>query len=131
MALLAFFSHRTLPRSSSFTYLLLPPRQYPGPLATKLLGAYGGFFALKGTLHLETYKNHIKYGKSEHRPKRRLISQFLSDQSMRGFAPIMNDLVEVFLRQLMASDTEPVTMAFGIVPCHCLYAIHDTRHWRN
>lgn len=38
--------------------------------------------------------------KDEHRPKRKLTSQVLSDQSMRAFEPTLADQVDVFLRQL-------------------------------
>ncbi|KAI0199420.1 cytochrome P450 [Astrocystis sublimbata] len=48
--------------------------------------------------------------KSEHRPKRRLISQLLSDQSMRQFEPTMSDRINMFLKQLLKSSSEPVNM---------------------
>ncbi|KAI0476374.1 cytochrome P450 [Xylariaceae sp. FL0804] len=139
-----------------YRVLLHPLRGYPGPLAARLSGAYSGLFALKGTLHAETYKSHVRYGpvvrmapnrlvfntvtalqdiyqnerivksyayataqpdqsniftttsKREHRPKRRLISQLLSDQSMREFEPTMTSRVDLFLRQLMPSSAQPV-----------------------
>ncbi|KAI1127898.1 cytochrome P450 [Nemania abortiva] len=142
----------------SYRVLLHPLRQYPGPLPAKLSGMYSGFFAIKRRLHLETYKNHLKYGpvirlapdrlvfnspralqdiyqnerviksylysaaqpdqsniftttnKSEHRPKRRLISQLLSDQSMREFEPVMLDRINIFLKQILVSGEELVNM---------------------
>lgn len=39
-----------------------PLKLFPGPLSAKITNGYGGFYALKRRLHLETYKNHIKYG---------------------------------------------------------------------
>jgi hypothetical protein len=49
--------------SLSFRVLLHPLRKYPGPFIARLSEAYGGFYALRGTLHLQAYKNHLKYGK--------------------------------------------------------------------
>ncbi|KAI1300415.1 cytochrome P450 [Xylaria venustula] len=138
-----------------------PLRKYPGPLIANLTDAYGGFFAVRGSLHVETYKNHLKYGpvvrlapgrlvfntvqafqdiyqneriqkshlyqdamidenniftttnKTQHRPKRRLISQLLSDQSTRDFEPTIIGAVDVFLMQLRAADGRPVNMTLN------------------
>ncbi|KAI0975841.1 cytochrome P450 [Xylaria arbuscula] len=145
----------------SFRVSWHPLRKYPGPLIAKLTDAYGGFFAVRGSLHVETYKNHLKYGpvvrpapdrlvfntaqafqdiyqneriqkshlyqdaridennifttinKNQHRPKRRLISQLLSDQSTRDFEPTIIGAIDVFLRQLKAADSRPVNMTLN------------------
>ncbi|OTA98517.1 hypothetical protein M426DRAFT_258565, partial [Hypoxylon sp. CI-4A] len=46
----------------SYQLLLHPLRNYPGPLVAKLTNAYAGYFAVKRNLHLQTWKNHQKYG---------------------------------------------------------------------
>lgn len=43
-----------------------PLKEFPGPLAAKITNGYGGFYALKRRLYLETYKNHLKYGTRSH-----------------------------------------------------------------
>ncbi|CAJ2507046.1 Uu.00g082320.m01.CDS01 [Anthostomella pinea] len=141
-----------------FRLLLHPLRKYPGPFAAKLSEAYGGFYALRKRLHLQTYENHLRYGpvlrqapnrlifnsvsalqaiyqnervnksyvyavaqpeqhntfittnRAQHRPKRRLMSQVLSEQSMRSFEPIMVNQVLIFLRQLLQANSSPVNM---------------------
>ncbi|KAI0884179.1 cytochrome P450 [Annulohypoxylon maeteangense] len=145
----------------AFGYRLLfhPLRKYPGPFIAKLTEVYGGFFALTKSLHIETYKSHLKYGpvvrqapnrlvfnsatalqaiykndllaksyvysaaqpdqhniftttsKAEHRPKRRLVSQVLSDQSMRSFEPTLLAQIDVFLKMLLQSNEVPVNMS--------------------
>ncbi|XXG94150.1 hypothetical protein Hte_000402 [Hypoxylon texense] len=55
--------------------------------------------------------------KSDHRPKRKLVGQLLSAQSMRSFEPTMLNQVNVFLKQLLKSQTEPVNMS---VACRLL-----------
>ncbi|KAI1327353.1 cytochrome P450 [Xylariaceae sp. FL0255] len=163
MASLALLSSYIAPAIVVYIYFVLgyrvllhPLRQYPGPLAAKLSGAYNGIYALKGSLHLETYRQHTLYGsvvrqaptrlvfntvkalqdiyqndriaksfvygsitqggqsnifttinKSEHRPKRKLISQLLSDQSVRAFEPVINERVNTFLHQLAAPGSKP------------------------
>lgn len=47
-----------------YRLLFHPLRKYPGPLLARLTNAYGGYFAIKKRLHLETYQNFQKYGKS-------------------------------------------------------------------
>ncbi|KAI5923212.1 cytochrome P450 [Camillea tinctor] len=49
-------------------------------------------------------------GKAEHRPKRRLISQVLSDRSMRGFELTLLAQIDVFLKQLLHSKKTPTNM---------------------
>ncbi|KAI1868729.1 uncharacterized protein JN550_006304 [Neoarthrinium moseri] len=142
----------------SFRVLLHPLRKFPGPFVAGLSEAYGGFYAIKKCLHLQAYKNHLKYGpvvrqgpdrlvfnsatalqaiyqneaiaksyvyavaqpdqhniftttdKSEHRPKRKLISQVLSDHSMRRFESTMAEQIDVFLGRLLQSDSSPINM---------------------
>lgn len=43
-----------------------PLKKFPGPLAARITNGYGGFYALKRRLHLETYKNNLKYGTRSH-----------------------------------------------------------------
>ncbi|KAK7755652.1 hypothetical protein SLS62_002263 [Diatrype stigma] len=49
--------------------------------------------------------------KSEHRPKRKLVGQLLSDQSMRAFEPTIRNQITVFLTQLLESKGSSVNMA--------------------
>lgn len=41
---------------------LHPLSTYPGPLLAKLSDVYAGYFVLHQKLHLQTFKNHMKYG---------------------------------------------------------------------
>lgn len=43
-------------------YAFHPLRSYGGPSLAHLTDAYGGFQALHGRSHLDTYENHLKYG---------------------------------------------------------------------
>ncbi|KAI1098668.1 cytochrome P450 [Jackrogersella minutella] len=44
-------------------YLFLHPlSRYPGPLIAKFTNGYGAFYAYKQSLHLTTWKQHLKYG---------------------------------------------------------------------
>ncbi|KAI0470597.1 cytochrome P450 [Xylariaceae sp. FL0804] len=45
--------------------LVHPLRNYPGPPIARFSNLYSAWFAIKRTLHLEIWKNHQKYGKSE------------------------------------------------------------------
>ncbi|KAI4598965.1 hypothetical protein KJ359_002380 [Pestalotiopsis sp. 9143b] len=45
--------------------------------------------------------------KSEHRPKRKLMSHLLSDQSMRSFESTMSAQINVFLEQILHSGSRP------------------------
>lgn len=49
--------------------------------------------------------------KDEHRRKRRIYSQILSDRSLRAFEPTMAKEVDVFLQNLLQHEHEPVNMA--------------------
>lgn len=49
--------------------------------------------------------------KDEHRRKRRIYSQILSDRSLRAFEPTMISDVNVFLRNLLQTEDEPLNMA--------------------
>ncbi|KAK8093898.1 hypothetical protein PG997_000583 [Apiospora hydei] len=40
-----------------------PLRAYPGPLLGRLTNGYAGWHAIKGDVHLMTYRDHLKYGK--------------------------------------------------------------------
>ncbi|KAI0379439.1 cytochrome P450 [Hypomontagnella monticulosa] len=48
--------------------------------------------------------------KQEHRPKRKLISRLLSEQSTRAFEPVLINQVTVFLNQLLQSKEKPLNM---------------------
>ncbi|KAI1384222.1 cytochrome P450 [Hypoxylon trugodes] len=39
-----------------------PLNRYPGPFFARLTNGYGAFFAVRRSLHLATFKNHLKYG---------------------------------------------------------------------
>lgn len=41
---------------------LHPLAKYPGPLLAKLSDVYAGYSVLHQKLHLQTFKNHMKYG---------------------------------------------------------------------
>ncbi|RYP47706.1 hypothetical protein DL768_006296 [Monosporascus sp. mg162] len=45
-----------------YRVFLHPLSKYPGPLLAKLSDAYAGYFVLRRELHLQTSKNHMKYG---------------------------------------------------------------------
>ncbi|ROW13543.1 hypothetical protein VPNG_04492 [Cytospora leucostoma] len=50
-----------------------PLRRIPGPFLAKLTNGYGGFYALKRRLHLETYENHQIYGSVVRQAPDRLV----------------------------------------------------------
>ncbi|KAK9423577.1 putative Isotrichodermin C-15 hydroxylase [Seiridium unicorne] len=47
---------------AGYQLFLHPLRRYPGPLLAKLTNGYTAYFAVKRTLHLETWKYHHNYG---------------------------------------------------------------------
>lgn len=49
--------------------------------------------------------------KDGHRRKRRIYSQILSDRSLRDFEPTMTSEINIFLRNLLQYEHEPVNMA--------------------
>lgn len=55
--------------------VLHPLSKFPGPLAAKITNGYGGFHALKRRLHLETYKNHLRYGTGSHFPDASILTE--------------------------------------------------------
>ncbi|KAI1754179.1 cytochrome P450 [Xylaria castorea] len=110
-----------------------PLSNYPGPFLAKVTYGYGGFYAFKGRHHVNTYKNFQKYGRvyrdapnrlmfnslkaaqgilftvrdnAEHRRKRRVIGQVVSDRSLRSFNPMMSDQIDIFLKQLLRSSRQ-------------------------
>ncbi|KAK5993792.1 Cytochrome P450 monooxygenase apf7 [Cladobotryum mycophilum] len=46
-----------------YRFFLHPLRKYPGPRLSWFSDAYGGWFAYKKDLHLQTHRDHLKYGK--------------------------------------------------------------------
>ncbi|OTA60263.1 cytochrome P450 [Hypoxylon sp. EC38] len=46
----------------SYYILLHPLSQYPGPFVAKFTDGYGAFYALRRSLHLVTWKQHLQYG---------------------------------------------------------------------
>ncbi|KAI0386882.1 cytochrome P450 [Hypomontagnella monticulosa] len=46
----------------SYELLLDPLRSYPGPFIAKFTNGYGAFYALRRSLHLATWREHLKYG---------------------------------------------------------------------
>ncbi|KAI0146893.1 cytochrome P450 [Xylariaceae sp. FL1272] len=130
-----------------------PLRKYPGPLLAKITYGYGGFHAIKGRHHTNTYKNFLRYGRvyreapnrlmfnsltaiqdiythsnitkaaayrhpgsqtneslfairdnNEHRRKRKVIGQVVSDRSLRAFQPMMQEQIDIFLQQLLKAS---------------------------
>ncbi|KAI1772795.1 cytochrome P450 [Hypoxylon cercidicola] len=57
----------------SYHLLLHPLRRYPGPVVARVLDLYSGVYALRRSLHLQTYKNHLKYGPVLRQSPNRLI----------------------------------------------------------
>lgn len=49
--------------------------------------------------------------KDEHRRKRRIYSQILSDRSLRAFEPTMASEINIFLRNLLQFEHTPMNMA--------------------
>lgn len=49
--------------------------------------------------------------KDEHRRKRRIYSQILSDRSLRDFEPTMTSEINIFLRNFLQYEYEPLNMA--------------------
>ncbi|KAI0876291.1 cytochrome P450 [Hypoxylon argillaceum] len=47
---------------------------------------------------------------AEHRRKRKVIGQVVSDRSLRAFYPIMSSQVDIFLQQLLQSSRRPKTV---------------------
>ncbi|KAI0835898.1 cytochrome P450 [Hypoxylon sp. FL0890] len=47
---------------SIYRLLFHPLRKYPGPLAAKIFGAYGAYYALRTNLHRKTLQDHENYG---------------------------------------------------------------------
>ncbi|KAI0010710.1 cytochrome P450 [Xylariaceae sp. FL0662B] len=45
-----------------YRLLFHPLSKYPGPLAAKLSGLYGAFYAFRTDLHLRTWRDHLTYG---------------------------------------------------------------------
>ncbi|KAI1410884.1 cytochrome P450 [Hypoxylon sp. FL1857] len=127
----------------SYRILFHPLRKYPGPFVAKLSDVYAGYFAAARRLHLKTYQDHLQYDiyqndrfikasiyrgsqvqpdkynvfnsrdKTTHRIKRRLVSQALSDHSLRLFEPTLLEQIDRFLNILLqASKTSsPVNMS--------------------
>ncbi|KAI5921958.1 cytochrome P450 [Camillea tinctor] len=142
---------------SIFIYRLVfhPLRNYPGPFLAKITYGYGGFHAMGGRHHINTYKNFQKYGRvyreapnrlmfnsltaiqdiylshnitkgrayrhpaapeeqnifnvrnnAEHRRKRKVIGQVVSDRSLRSFSPMMSEQIDIFLQQLLRSSRQ-------------------------
>ncbi|KAI1320140.1 cytochrome P450 [Xylariaceae sp. FL0255] len=120
----------------SYRLLLHPLRKYPGPLIAQASDAYCGYFAVKRCLHLQTYKNLLRYGpvlrqspnrlvfnSNEHFAKfhlysaaqpdlqnRNLVSRVLADRSLRSFEPTMLHQVNIFLKQLFVSSNQPINL---------------------
>lgn len=40
-----------------------PLKRFPGPLVARITNGYAGYHAIKGDIHLVTYRDHLKYGK--------------------------------------------------------------------
>ncbi|KAI0451920.1 cytochrome P450 [Xylaria acuta] len=55
-----------------------PLREYPGPFLAKITHGYGGFHAIKGRHHTNTYKNFLKYGRVYREAPNRLLFNSLT-----------------------------------------------------
>ncbi|KAK5988316.1 Cytochrome P450 monooxygenase apf7 [Cladobotryum mycophilum] len=47
---------------SAYRIFAHPLKKYPGPWLARISDAYGGWYALRRRLHLQTYQDHLKYG---------------------------------------------------------------------
>ncbi|OTB01372.1 hypothetical protein M426DRAFT_323513 [Hypoxylon sp. CI-4A] len=47
---------------AGYRLLLHPLKNYPGPLLAKITNGYGGFYSSRRQLHLQTWRDHLKYG---------------------------------------------------------------------
>ncbi|KAI1842150.1 hypothetical protein JX265_005727 [Neoarthrinium moseri] len=132
-----------------------PLKAYPGPFLARLTNGYAGWHAIKGDIHLVTYRDHLKYGpvvqqapnrlvfntltaiqdiylnprvakariyanarfrntpsvftaldRADHRRRRRVVGQAISERSMREFEPTMMSQIDVFLVQLLHSSRQ-------------------------
>jgi hypothetical protein len=50
---------------SLYRLFLHPLRRIPGPVAAKLSGLYGAFYARESRLHKKTWEDHRKYGEMQ------------------------------------------------------------------
>ena len=48
----------------SYRLLLHPLSKYPGPFLARLSDIYGGYYALRRSLHLRTFEDLKEYGKA-------------------------------------------------------------------
>ncbi|KAK8039561.1 cytochrome P450 [Apiospora rasikravindrae] len=55
-----------------------PLRAYPGPLLGRLTNGYAGWHAIKGDVHLMTYRDHLKYGPVVRQAPNRLVFNTLA-----------------------------------------------------
>ncbi|KAH9908627.1 cytochrome P450 [Xylariomycetidae sp. FL2044] len=46
----------------SYEYLLHPLRNFPGPFIAKFTNGYGAFHAMRRSLHIVTWREHLRYG---------------------------------------------------------------------
>ncbi|ROW16857.1 hypothetical protein VPNG_01757 [Cytospora leucostoma] len=105
-----------------------PLKAYPGPLLARLTNGYAGWHAIKGDVHLITYLDHLKYGpvvrqapnrlvfntitalhaldRADHRRRRRVVGQAISERSMREFEPTVITQIDIFLVQLLLSSQQ-------------------------
>ncbi|KAK0610052.1 cytochrome P450 [Bombardia bombarda] len=58
---------------ASYRLLFHPLHRYPGPFFAKVTEGYGGWFAIRKRLHLETYRNFQKYGPVVRQAPNRLV----------------------------------------------------------
>ncbi|KAI1298539.1 cytochrome P450 [Xylaria venustula] len=115
----------------SFQILLHPLRKYPGPLLAKFTNGYGAFYALKRSLHLQTFEDHRRYGPVvRHGPNKLvfntatalkqiyqnarvtkpLMAPAVSERSMKTFEPIIIEQIHVFLRQVAACQENAIDL---------------------
>ncbi|KAJ8122035.1 hypothetical protein ONZ43_g1668 [Nemania bipapillata] len=100
----------------SFQIVFHPLRRYPGPLVAKLTNGYGAFYALKRSLHLQTFEDHKRYGPIvRHGPNKLVFNTAtalkpVSERSMKAFEPIVIEQIDIFLKQIAACQGSPIDM---------------------
>ncbi|KAI1264045.1 cytochrome P450 [Xylariaceae sp. FL1019] len=65
----------------SYRLFLHPLHHFPGPLIAKISDVYGGYYALRRRLHLETLRNHLEFGSAVRAGPNRLV--FNSIEALR------------------------------------------------